>query len=656
VNATPPTLDPISWGNLLRRVQMPGRYIGGEVNQTVKDSTDVDTRWALIYPDVYEIGMPHQGLRILYHCLNDQKGIWAERCFTPWHDMEAVLRNNEIPLCTLESQTPLRELDVIGFTLQTELNYTNLLTTLDLGGIPVLANERTMDDPLVVAGGAGVLNPEPLADFVDLFFLGDGEESVVAFSRVLAELRPDFPDSASRRDLLRALVERCPFLYAPCFWEPTFSGPALESMTPLDGVQTPRRAIVYDLENAPYPTTPVLPSVRTIHDRITIEIMRGCVEGCRFCQAGMEKRPQRFRSPERILEIARASYRNTGFNEIGLTSLSSSDHPEILRIIDVLNREFQSQRVSIALPSLRVNDELEAVVTRSSDVRKHGLTLAPEVATDRLRQIINKGIKDDDLFQGAHMAWKLGYTKMKLYFMMGIPSETSDDLLGIVKMAERVSYERKNAGCGGAGQVKAAVSTFIPKALTPFQWHAQRRPEWVRDTQKQLWDWQKLRAVKIQCHTSGESLIEGYLSRADRRAGAVILSAWKAGARFDAWSREFRLECWQKAWDEHGYTPEETCYRDRPMDEVFPWDHLDLGVTRAYLEKEWKRALDAELTDHCQTGSCSTCGVGANLCVDIKALAGLEKYAKPKLIKRAQGNPLFALGELDNLLEPQAPR
>ncbi|MBT5100481.1 MAG: TIGR03960 family B12-binding radical SAM protein [Planctomycetes bacterium] len=652
--ATPPTLDDTAWGHLLRSVQMPGRYIGGEINQIVKDCERVDTRWALIYPDVYEIGMPHQGLRILYHCLNEHEDIWAERCFTPWADMEAALREHDTPLCTLESQTPLCALDVIGFTLQTELNYTNLLTTLDLGGIPLLAKDRDADAPLIVAGGAGVLNPEPVADFIDLFFLGDGEESVVAFSHALARLRKDFPQD--RAGLLRALVEECPFLYAPRFWEPEFKGPALASMKPIDGVKTPRRAIVYDLENAPYPTAPVLPSVRTIHDRITIEIMRGCVEGCRFCQAGMEKRPQRFRSPERILEIARASYRNTGFNEIGLTSLSSSDHPQILSIMDTLNREFQSRRVSIAMPSLRVNDEIKSVVTRMADVRKHGLTLAPEVATDRLRNIINKGIKDDDLYQGAHQAWKLGYTKMKLYFMMGIPSETREDLLGIVKMAERVSFERKNAGCGGLGQVKAAVSTFIPKALTPFQWHAQRRPEWVKETKKQLWDWQRLRAVKIQCHTSGESLIEGYLSRADRRAGAVILSAWKAGARFDAWSREFRMECWEEAWAEHGYTPEETCYRARPMSEVFPWDHLDLGVTRAYLEKEWQRARDSVLTDHCQTGACSTCGVGASLCVDIKALAGFEKYARPKLIERANTNPLFALGDPDNLLEPLEPR
>ncbi|KAA3608307.1 MAG: TIGR03960 family B12-binding radical SAM protein [Planctomycetota bacterium] len=624
---------------ILAAVKMPGRYLGGERNQVVKDPAQVQLRWALLYPDTYEIGMPHQGLRILYHCLNQEPELWAERCFAPWPDMEAELRRHRRPLSTLETRTPLGALDVLGFTLQTELSYTNLLTCLDLAGVPLLARERDLDHPLVIAGGAGSLNPEPLADFVDLFLLGDGEYAAIEFSRVLVEEKPRH---RRRRDLLRALVDRCPYLYAPSLWQPHFQGPGLAAMEALDGQGTPRRAVVYDLESAPYPTAPVVPAIRTIHDRITIEIMRGCVQGCRFCQAGMEKRPQRFRSAETIKKIAVESYRQTGFSEIGLTSLSSSDHPDLNGIMDALAPIFHPLRVNLSLPSLRVNEQVVELPKRAAEVRRHGLTLAPEVATDRLRRIINKGIRDQDLFQGTEQAWRSGFTSLKLYFMIGIPGEEQADVEAIVHMAEHCSRLRKEAGLGGPGQVTAAISTFVPKALTPFQWHAQMRTEQVEQTHAWLRERQKLRSVRLKCHTPEATLVEGFLSRADRRGGASLLRAWQLGARFCAWQDEINLQAWQQAWQETGYGPEQSAFRQRSLQEVLPWDHLDLGVTRAYLQREFEKSRDNVFTAHCQTEACGDCGVGAATCVDVKALTGyFQRFNKEKLVARAQHHPRF---------------
>ncbi|MFQ5749332.1 MAG: TIGR03960 family B12-binding radical SAM protein [Planctomycetota bacterium] len=637
--------------DLLLAVRVPARYLGGELHQVLKNPLETALRWALLYPDVYEVGMAHQGLRILYHVLNQEPDLWAERGFCPWPDMEAALRRKGWPLTTLESRTPLGALDVVGFTLQTELSYTNILTCLDLGGIPLRTQDRGEDDPLVVAGGAGALNPEPLADFFDFFFLGDGEQAVVEFSRVLLEERGRHP---RRHDRIRAVAERCPFLYAPSLWQPRFDGPALAAMEPLEGIRKSRRALVYDLENAPYPTRPVLPHIRTIHDRISIEIMRGCVQGCRFCQAGYEKRPQRFRSAKKIRRLAEETYRNTGLNEIGLTSLSSSDHPGLGRILDELSASFQGMQVSLSLPSLRVDEQVSGLVQRSTDVRRHGLTLAPEVATDRLRRIINKGIRDADLFEGAGQAWKNGFRHMKLYFMAGIPGETEADLAGIVRMAERCSLLRREAGLGGPGQVNVSVSTFVPKPLTPFQWHAQMRPEVVAATQEFLCGLRKVRAVRLRCHAGGGTLVEGFLSRADRRAGRVIEAAWRAGARFDAWSEHLDLAAWQQAWKAAGLGPAETAFRTRPLWELLPWDHLDLGVRRSYLEEEWDRALQSDFTPHCQTESCGDCGVGAKTCVDIKALTGLfPRFAREKLVARAGSNPLLQPEPGRTTLEPE---
>jgi len=619
---------------MLESVLKPGRYAGGEVHAVEKDPGEVHLRWALLYPDAYEIGMPHQGLRILYHCINGEPNLWAERCFTPWLDMEKQLRSRGIPLCTLESRTPLASLDVLGFTLQTELSYTNILTCLDLGGIPLLASERNLEHPLVVAGGAGTLNPEPLADFVDLFFLGDGEEACVAFSKALIEEKQRH---RSRKDLLRALVERCSFLYAPCFWEPEFDGPRLAKMNASDGVRPPVRTLVYDLENAPYPVNPVVANMRTIHDRISLEIMRGCVQSCRFCQAGYEKRPQRFRSAEKVIQLVKETYRNTGIHEVGLTSLSSSDHPGLLKILDGLRPWAKKNRVSLSVPSLRVSEQVVELPKRIADGRVGSITLAPEVATNRLRKIINKNILDEDLYQGAAEAWRRGFNNIKLYFMMGLPGEELSDLDGILDMSEKCSRIRKEIGIKGNGSIQAAISTFIPKPLTPFQWDTQVRPEEAEEKRQRLLQRRKMRSVRFKFQRHEESWLEGFLSRGDRRTGSTILAAWNAGARFDAWEEKLNWGAWEKAFLETGYGPEQVSWRERSMTEVLPWDHLDHGVSRTYLEEEHRRAQTSEGTPHCQEETCSNCGIPPTLCVDLKATSGLfPKFDKANIVAKAQ--------------------
>ena len=625
----------------LPTVKMPAQYVGGELNQIVKDDAAVDVRVALLYPDTYEVGMSHLGLRILYDVVNRLDGCAAERAFHPWSDMEQRLREHGVPLFSLETRTPLARFDVVGFTLQYELSYTNVLGCLDLGGIPIRRVDRSLEHPLVVAGGAGALNPEALGDFIDLFFLGDGETAIVEF---LAAYRAERGKHASRRDLLRALVARCPFLYAPEFFEPSYKADGtLERIAPLDGVAIPRRAVVYDLENAPFPTAPVVPFTKTVFDRITIEIMRGCVQGCRFCQAGYEKRPQRFRSKERVLEIARASFEATGLDEIGLTSLSSSDHPELTGMMDLLYAEFGSRRVNVSLPSLRVNEQVLELPKRVKNVRKSGLTLAPEVASDRLRRIINKNIKNEDLYRGAEEAWRQGWKTIKLYFMVGIPGENEDDLREIITMAERCSRLRSMAGIGRPGAVNAAVSTFVPKPHTPFQWHGQMSLPEVQAHQRTLYSWKRERAVDLKVHDSERSVIEGVLSRADRRVGRAIEAAWRLGARLDAWDEHFSFETWQRAFRETGIDPAWYANRERGRDEVFAWDHIDGGVAKAFQWAEYEKSKTLEETPECQVGGCGNCGVGARNCVTIKGLTGYFGYRLPAE-KAKFKQPAFAVG------------
>ncbi|MBI3818055.1 MAG: TIGR03960 family B12-binding radical SAM protein [Planctomycetes bacterium] len=611
----------------LARVEKPAQYVGGELNQIRKDPAALSVRSAFLYPDVYEIGMSHLGLRILYHIINERPAWSAERAFHPGADMETAMREAGVPLWSLETRTPLCQFDIVGFTLQYEMSYTNIVCCLDLGGIPIRREDRSLEHPIVIAGGAGALNPEVIADFIDLFVLGDGEDAIVQFFEAYESERGKH---ATRRELLRALVEKCKFLYAPEFWEPSYLDDGrIREYKALDGVAPSRRSVVYDLENAPFPTKPVIAHTQTVHDRITIEIMRGCVQGCKFCQAGYEKRPQRFRSKEKVLEIARESYINTGHDEIGLTSLSSSDHPELGGMMDLLNAEFGERRVNLSLPSLRVNEQVMELPKRIKSVRKSGLTLAPEVASNRLRRIINKNILNEDLYNGAEEAWKNGWKTIKLYFMIGIPGEIESDLREIVTMAETVSRLRQKAGRGGAGKVNAAVSTFVPKPHTPFQWHGQMPLEQVRQHQRQLYHWKNDRAVELKMHDSERSVIEGVLSRADRRLGRAIETAWRMGCHLDAWDPYFQYDLWLRAFAESGIDPIWYANRPRKKDEVFAWDHIDGGVNKLFQWIEYEKSIAQVETPECQVGGCGDCGVGARNCVSIKAVTGYFGYSMP---------------------------
>jgi len=612
---------------VLPTVSRPARYVGGEIHTIRKDPDSVAVRFALVFPDVYEIGMSHLGLKILYEILNRREDCYAERAFAPWIDMEARMREEGAPLFSLETRTPLSAFDVVGFSLQYESSFTTTLLCLDLGGIPLHVEDRTLADPLVVAGGAVSLNPEPMADFVDLFFLGDGEEAIEQFVEAYREARPRARD---RRELLLALVERCPFLYAPSLWRFAFAEDGtIASVEPAEaGVRPPQRAVVLDFENAPFPTAPPIPYIQTIHDRITIEIMRGCVQGCRFCQAGYEKRPQRFRSAAKVVELARETYRNTGFDEIALTSLSSSDHPALLAMMDALADEFASRRVGVSLPSLRVNEQVLELPRRIRSVRRSGLTLAPEVASERLRRIINKNIKNEDLYRGAEEAWRQGWPSVKLYFMIGIPEETEEDVVEIVEMAEKCASLRRKYG-NGPGKVHASISTFVPKPLTPFQWHGQMTIPEVELRQNLLRGLRRTRSVVLKFHDPRPSFLEGVLSRADRRMGRAIEAAYRKGARFDAWDECLKFDAWIEAFDETGIDPWWHAHRERERSERFAWDHLGNGVDRAYLEEEFDKAREGAETEHCQTGACGDCGVGARSCVEIKGEAGYwEKFNK----------------------------
>ncbi|MCI0587955.1 MAG: TIGR03960 family B12-binding radical SAM protein [Planctomycetes bacterium] len=609
----------------LPSVRTPVRYVGGERNVVRKDPSSVAVRFALVFPDVYEIGMSHLGLKILYDVLNRRDDCYAERAFAPWIDMEERMRAGGVPLWSLETRTPLSAFDIVGFSLQYESSFTTTLLCLDLGGIPLRTADRTLEHPLVVAGGAVSLNPEPMADFVDLFFLGDGEEAVERFVDAYREVRPRARD---RRELLLGLVEALPFLYAPSLWAFEWNGDGtLAGAKPTDAsVRRPERAIVRDFQNAPYPAAPVVPYGQTVHDRITIEIMRGCVQGCRFCQAGYEKRPQRFRDAAKVLEIAKETYRNTGYDEIALTSLSSSDHPGLLGMMDALDAEFADRRVGVSLPSLRVNEQVLELPKRIRSVRKSGLTLAPEVASDRLRKIINKTITNEDLYRGVEEAWRQGWQTLKLYFMVGLPEEQEADIAEIVTMAETCSELRRKAG-KGPGKVNAAISTFVPKPLTPFQWHGQSTIPEVELRQGFLRSLRRLRSVNLKFHDPRQSQLEGILTRADRRVGPAIERAYRLGARLDAWDDCFRYEAWLQAFEEKGVDVAWYANRERPLEEVFPWDHLGNGVDRAYLQEELQKSQAGEETEHCQTGACGDCGVGAKSCVEIKGEAGYwEKF------------------------------
>lgn len=597
----PPTEPPVPYNSLLA-IEKPVRYTGDEIGSRPKKEADL--RFVLAFPDVYEVGMSHLGLQILYDILNDQDEIAAERAYTPWPDREAQLRSLGKPLSTLESQTPLARADIIGFTLQYELSYTNILTMLDLAGIPFKAADRGVESPLVIAGGPCACNPEPLAEFLDAVLLGDGEEAIVEIAAACRERKRIGESKQWLLDRLAGIEG----VYVPSFFEPRHNDDGtLSVITPLrPGHDRVRRRFLSDLDTAPYPTAPVVPFLKTIHDRVSIEIGRGCTRGCRFCQAGYLYRPVRERSPETILQLVEETLRNTGYDEVSLLSLSTGDYGCLTPLLRELMVRYAHEKVAVALPSLRVGSLSQELVEEIRKVRKTGFTLAPEAGTERLRQIINKGIAEEDLLRNAFEAYSNGWRVIKLYFMIGLPGETEEDLLGIADLARKVKLEGKHAGSGG--EVNVSISTFVPKPHTPFQWEPQITTEETVAKQRFLRDELKKRKLGLKWHDAPLSFMEGVFARGDRRLGVVLAKAWELGCRFDGWGDRQNRAAWHEAFAACGIDPA-FYHRRRGLDEVLPWDHLDFGVTKAFLRSELEKAWAGEPTGDCRTGRCTGCGI-----------------------------------------------
>jgi radical SAM family uncharacterized protein len=577
---------------LLPRVQTPAQYLGGELNSVVKDHRRVRGKLCLAFPDAYTLGMSHHGLQVLYTIMNNDPQWACERAFTPWIDFENLLRQRRLPLYSLETFTPLRDFDVLGFSLQYEVCYTNVLTMLDLGGIPLHAQDRTLDHPLVICGGPGAQNPEVLAPFIDLFVIGDGEESLPWIMDRWMTLKER--GGKTRADMLAELAGSVAWAYAPIFYEPEYHADGTIAAMNRTRSDVPREimacTIDQDLDAIPLPVKPVVPFVETTHDRIAIEIMRGCPWQCRFCQSTVIKRPLRVRSVETIVNAALESYRNTGHNEISLLSLSTSDYPYFEELIKRMHEVFTPLGVSISLPSLRVNHQLRSLPKLMEGVRKTGLTLAPEVARDDMREQIRKKIKNDDLYEGCREAFKNGWQRVKLYFLCGLPGERVVDLDGIIDMAETISAIGKQVK-GRYVEVTASVSNFVPKPHTPYQWNGMQTREYLHWAGSYLRSRCRNRSVRVKQHDIECSLLEGVLTRGDRRIAPALELAWRRGCRLDGWRECFQPDVWWQAFADLGIDTAWYSQRSRPMNELLPWDHVNVKKGREYLEKEQSRSL-----------------------------------------------------------------
>jgi radical SAM family uncharacterized protein len=587
--------------HVLARVQGPAQYLGGELNMVRKDPRGAAGRLCLCFPDTYTIGMSHHGLQVLYSLMNARDDWHCERAFTPWIDMEREMRSRGIPLYSLETFTPVAEFDVVGFSLQYEICSVNVLTMLDLGGIPLHAKDRTMNDPLVIAGGPCCQNPEPLAPFIDLFVTGDGEPSLPLICDLWKSLREQarvnggFAEGQAgrreREEALARIARELPFAYVPRFYEPEYVNGRFASLnrTRADVPETIEAAVISDFESIPIPTAPIVPFVECVHDRIAIEIMRGCPWQCRFCQSTVIKRPLRIRSVETIVNAALEAYRNTGHNEISLLSLSSSDYPHFEELITRMKAVFGPLGVNISIPSLRVNQQLRSIAELIGNERRSGLTLAPEVARDDMREQIRKKIKNEDLYEGCRVAFRNNFESVKLYFMCGLPGERPVDLDGIVDMAEtiaRIGREER----GRYPKVTASVSNFVPKAHTPYQWNGMQTREYFRWAHGYLWSRRQIRSVNVKCHDVETSLLEGVLSRGDRRVADGIELAWRRGARLDSWSEMFDGPRWWQALSDAGVDLDAATHKPYDLNDRLPWDHLNVKYGRPFLEKEQTRS------------------------------------------------------------------
>lgn len=593
---------------ILRLVEKPGRYTGGELNSVIKDKKTVDIRYAFCFPDTYEIGMSHLGMKILYSLANARNDTWCERVFAPWKDMEEQMKCKGILLYGLESGDSIKDFDIIGFTLQYEMCYTNVLNMLDLSGLPVRSENRKALTPLVIAGGPCVCNAEPLAPFIDIFLPGEGEE----VTNELIDLLKEHKKKGSTKEEFLIAAAQVKGIYVPSLYDVSYNEDfTIKKIVPLKGApERVEKRIVSDLDNCFYPENFVVPFLEVVHDRVTAEIFRGCIRGCRFCQAGFIYRPIREKSVKIINKQCKALCDSTGYDEISLCSLSTSDYTQLKPLLGDMLEWTDSEKINISLPSLRVDNFPQGLMEKLTGVRRSGLTFAPEAGTQRLRDAINKNITEQEVLSTARKAFSGGWISVKLYFMLGLPTETMEDVEGIADLAQKVVdefYKNPDKPKGKTVSVSVSVSSFVPKPFTPFQWEPQDSTELLLKKQKHLRDCIKTRKINLSFHKIPTISLEAVLARGDRRLADVIESAWRRGCRFDGWDEEFRYELWEQAFEQAGINPEFYANRRREYDEILPWDHMDYGISKSFLINESKKAIMSATSPHCRE-KCNACG------------------------------------------------